>query len=186
MFGMGWWELSIVGLILVLVLGPKELPYAMRTIARFMRKARRLAGEFQGHMDEIVREADLDEVRKTVTSIQNKDVGSIIEKAVDPTGDLTRDIDSTLADARKEVQDIKTAAGPSPAAPGKSTPPQIAPKPESAPSSAAETTKVGPPNQTTEPSVPTQAKVETATPKSEPVNATTEPAQDAHAAAGNA
>ena len=61
---MGWWEISIVGLVMILVLGPKELPHAMRNIARFMRKARRLASEFQGHMDDLVREADLDDVRK--------------------------------------------------------------------------------------------------------------------------
>ena len=137
MFDMGWWELSIVGLIMILVLGPKELPQAMRTIARFMRKARRLASEFQGHLDDLAREADLDDVRKTVTSIKNKDVGSMIEQAVDPTGELTRDIDNTLAEARKEVQDIKSAAGPSPAAAPKA-PPNIASKPET-PEPKAET-----------------------------------------------
>lgn len=120
---------------MILVLGPKELPHAMRTAARFMRKARRLASEFQGHMDEIVREADLEDVRKTVTSIKNKDIGSAIGQAVDPTGELTREIDETLADARQEVQSIKTEAGPSPtASAGSNTPaphPAVtAPKPE--------------------------------------------------------
>lgn len=169
MFGMGWWELSIVGLMVILVLGPKELPHAMRTFARFMRKARRLAGEFQGHMDEIVREADMDDVRKTVKSIQNKDVGSMIEQAVDPTGELTRDIDSTLADARKEVQDIKSSAGPSPtASPAPSTPPKIAPKPEMPEPKEAMVTTDAP------------------TPKLEPVKPQVEPAQETPAAAGNA
>lgn len=116
MFGMSWWELSIVGLMMILVLGPKELPHAMRTVAKFMRKARRLASEFQGHMDDIVREADLDDVRKTVTSIKNKDFGAAIEQAVDPTGELTREIDTTLADAREEVKSIKADVGPSPTA----------------------------------------------------------------------
>ena len=168
MFGMGWWELSIVGLMMILVLGPKELPHAMRTVARFMRKARRLAGEFQGHMDEIVREADLDDVRKTVTSIQNKDVGSMIEQAVDPTGELTRDIDSTLADARKEVQDIRSSAGPSPTASTPSTPPKIAPKPEMPEPKEA------------------MVKTEAPKPKAEPIKPAAEPAQETPAAAGNA
>jgi len=113
---MSWWEISIVGLMMILVLGPKELPHAMRTIARYMRKARRLASEFQGHMDDLVREADLDEVRKTVTLIKNQDVGSVIGQAVDPTGDLTREIDTTLADAREQVKEIKLEAGPTPTA----------------------------------------------------------------------
>lgn len=126
---MSWWEISIVGLMMILVLGPKELPHAMRTIARFMRKARRLASEFQGHMDDLVREADLDEVRKTVTSIKNQDVGAVIGQAVDPTGDLTREIDTTLADAREQVKEIKADAGPTPTAAPASTPP-AAPKVE--------------------------------------------------------
>lgn len=115
MFGMGWWEISIVGLMMILVLGPKELPHAMRTMARMMRKARRLASEFQGHMDDLVREADLDDVRKTVNSIKNHDVGAAISQAVDPKGELQSDLNSTLDDAKKQVSDIKTAAGPTPA-----------------------------------------------------------------------
>ena len=126
---MSWWEISIVGLMMILVLGPKELPHAMRTIARYMRKARRLASEFQGHMDDLVREADLDEVRKTVTSIKNQDVGSVIGQAVDPTGDLTREIDTTLADAREQVKEIKSEAGSTPTAAPVSTFP-AAPKVE--------------------------------------------------------
>jgi sec-independent protein translocase protein TatB len=113
-FGMGWWEISIVGLVMILVLGPKELPHAMRNIARFMRKARRLASEFQGHMDDLVREADLDDVRKTVTSLKNQDIGGAISHAVDPTGEFTKDIETALSDARNEVSEIKSAAGVSP------------------------------------------------------------------------
>lgn len=114
MFDMGWWELGIVGLMMILVLGPKELPHAMRTIARFMRKARRLASEFQGHMDDIVREADLAEVKNTVQSIQNKDIGSAVSQALDPSGELTRDLDATMQDAQKEMNEIKASAGPKP------------------------------------------------------------------------
>jgi sec-independent protein translocase protein TatB len=115
MFDMSWLEFAVIGLAVILVLGPKELPYAMRKVARFMRKARRLASEFQGHMDDLVREADLDEVRRSVNSIKNKDIGSAISQAVDPTGEYTRDLNETLASARSEVSDIKAAAGRKPA-----------------------------------------------------------------------
>ncbi|NKB44057.1 MAG: twin-arginine translocase subunit TatB [Alphaproteobacteria bacterium] len=182
MFDMGWWEISIVGLMMILVLGPKELPQAMRTIARFMRKAKRLAGEFQGHMDDLVREADLDDVKRTVSSIQNKDVGSMIGQAVDPTGELTRDIDTALADARQEVQDIKSAAGPSPTATGVTTPPKIAPKPEM-PEPNAELTKAEAAKPQVEPQSP---KAEPQSPKAEPQTPKAEPVQENPAAAGNA
>jgi len=114
MFDLGWWEFAIVGVIMILVLGPKELPQAMRSIARFMRKARRLASEFQGHMDDLIREADLDDVKKTVRSIQHQNVNTLITDAVDPTGELKKEIDGTIADAKREMGDIKSEAGVSP------------------------------------------------------------------------
>lgn len=156
MFDMGWWELGIVGLMMILVLGPKELPHAMRTIARFMRKARRLASEFQGHMDDIVREADLAEVKNTVQSIKNKDIGSAVSQALDPSGELTREFDSTIQDAQKEMNEIKASAGPKPssapqvAAPQDSVPKGDASKVESAaPASPSETASVETPSDKT-------------------------------------
>lgn len=144
MFDMGWWELGIVGLIMILVLGPKELPHAMRTIARFMRKARRLAGEFQGHMDDLVREADLAEVRNTVQSIKNKDIGSAISQAVDPSGELTRDLDATMQDAKKEMNEIKSSAGPRPSsAPASVAAQATTAKPEESAASSSSTSTSG-------------------------------------------
>ncbi len=147
MFDFGWWELAFVAVLMILVLGPKELPHAMRSIARFMRKARRLASEFQGHMDDLIREAELDEVKNTVRSIKNQDMNKLINETVDPGGELTKELNETtkelndtMADARREMNDIKTAAGPSPtasvSAPEKQTeskPPTI-PGPELKPS----------------------------------------------------
>ena len=114
MFDMGWWEFGIVGLMVIVVLGPKELPHAMRSVARFMRKARRLASEFQDHMDDLIREADLDEIKQTVRSIKNQDVGAMISNAVDPAGEITKEIESIEADARREVSEIKSDTGASP------------------------------------------------------------------------
>jgi sec-independent protein translocase protein TatB len=116
MFDLGWLEFALVGLIMILVLGPKELPHAMRSIARFMRKARRLASEFQGHMDDLVREADLDDVKQSINSIKNKDVSALINEAVDPAGEIKKELDGTMADAKREMNAIKTTAGVSPAA----------------------------------------------------------------------
>ena len=154
MFGMGWWEISIVGLMMILVLGPKELPHAMRTMARMMRKARRLASEFQGHMDDLVREADLDDVRKTVNSIKNHDVGAAISQAVDPMGELQSDLKSTLDDAKRQVSEIKTSAGPTPA----STPAPTSPTPVTTAPSAP--TAIEPPAASAVPKpLPTKAEV---------------------------
>lgn len=107
MFGMGWWELSIVGLITILVLGPKELPYAMKSLARFMRKARRLASEFQGHMDDIVKEAELGDMKQTVKSFQEKDIGSLLDNTLAPINDVKSEIQSSISEVKKDLDDVK-------------------------------------------------------------------------------
>ena len=99
MFDFGWIELLIIGLVMVLVLGPKELPHAMRSIAKAMRKARRLAAEFQGHFDDMLRETELDEVKKQVDQLKRTNLSNEIEKAIDPGGEIKRDLNETLAAA---------------------------------------------------------------------------------------
>jgi sec-independent protein translocase protein TatB len=136
MFDLGWLEFAIVGLVMILVLGPKELPHAMRSIARFMRKARRLASEFQGHMDDIIREADLDDVKQTMKSIKNQNVNALISDTVDPTGELKKEIDGTIEDARREMGDIKSTAGVSPTASGSSVPVSVNPTPTDTPAAS--------------------------------------------------
>jgi sec-independent protein translocase protein TatB len=62
--GLGWTEILIIAAIAIIVVGPKDLPILMRTIGRFMGKARALAREFQENFEEIAREAELEELRK--------------------------------------------------------------------------------------------------------------------------
>ena len=62
--GLGWGELLLVAAIAIVVVGPKDLPILMRTIGRFVGKARALAREFQESFEEIAREAELEELRK--------------------------------------------------------------------------------------------------------------------------
>lgn len=62
--GLGWTEILIVAAIAIVVVGPKDLPILMRTIGRFVGKARALAREFQESFEEIAREAELEELRK--------------------------------------------------------------------------------------------------------------------------
>ncbi|MSO72808.1 MAG: twin-arginine translocase subunit TatB [Rhodospirillaceae bacterium] len=97
MFDLAWSELAVVGLVAVLVLGPKELPQAMRTMAKVMRKMRGLTAELQGHMNEIVRQADLDEVRQSIQKFSTTNLSSEVAKAVDPTGELTAQLNAPMA-----------------------------------------------------------------------------------------
>jgi sec-independent protein translocase protein TatB len=106
MFDLGWGELLVVGVVALVVLGPKELPNALRTVSNLTRAARKLAGEFQSGINEIVREAELEDARKAAQSISKGSISQAIEKAVDPSGEMK----STVADVQKDVKSISSAA----------------------------------------------------------------------------
>jgi sec-independent protein translocase protein TatB len=88
MFDLSWGEMGIIAVVALVVLGPKELPNALRTISMLMKNARKLAGEFQSGVNEIIREADLEEARKKLAEVNKNSIQSAIEKAVDPTGEV--------------------------------------------------------------------------------------------------
>src|ERR1700744_4055384 len=88
MFDFAWSELAIIGALSVLLLGPKQLPETMRTLAKVVRKVRGLSAEFQGHFNEMVREAELEELREQVKKLSQANLQSEVAKAVDPTGEL--------------------------------------------------------------------------------------------------
>jgi len=88
MFDFAWTEIALIGVVALIAIGPKDLPVAIKTIAGMIKKARRMAGEFQGHVDEMVREANLHEVRDQITQLRNFDLKSEITKAVDSDGSI--------------------------------------------------------------------------------------------------
>jgi len=71
MFDIGWSELLIVGVVALVVVGPKELPVLLRTVGKYMGIIRRQAGEFRAQFDEAMREAELDQLKKDVTALKN-------------------------------------------------------------------------------------------------------------------
>lgn len=98
MFDLAWSELLVIGLVAVLVLGPKELPQAMRTFAKAIRKIRNLGSEFQGHFNEMLREAELDEVRKQVQKFSQTSLTEHVSNIVDPKGEITKEVNSAFQD----------------------------------------------------------------------------------------
>ncbi len=66
MFGLGVWELVVIAIVALLVLGPERLPKLARQVAMGMREFRRAATELQHTMEEAAREVDLEQVTKTI------------------------------------------------------------------------------------------------------------------------
>jgi len=89
MFGFSWSEILIIGVVALVFIGPNDLPKAMKTAARWMSAARKLAREFQGHVDELVREAELDELREQARKLATQPM-SALESMVDPDKEISK------------------------------------------------------------------------------------------------
>jgi len=88
MFDFAWSEIALIAAVALVVIGPKDLPVALRAISGFVKKARRMAGEFQTHVDEMMRDADLKDVKDSINQIRNFDFRGTVEKAIDPDNSL--------------------------------------------------------------------------------------------------
>ncbi len=69
MFDMSWGEVMVIGAVALIVIGPKDLPKALRTLGNMTAKVRRMAAEFQSQFNDAMREAELDEIRKQVEGV---------------------------------------------------------------------------------------------------------------------
>jgi len=65
MFDISWGKLVVIGVIALIVIGPKELPAVLRTVGQWMGKMRRMAAEFQGQFQDAMREAEMADLKKT-------------------------------------------------------------------------------------------------------------------------
>jgi sec-independent protein translocase protein TatB len=88
MFDFAWSEIAVIAAVALVVIGPKDLPVALRAISGFIKKARRMAGEFQTHVDEMMRDADLKDVKDSLNQIRNFDFRSTVENSIDPDHSL--------------------------------------------------------------------------------------------------
>jgi sec-independent protein translocase protein TatB len=90
MFDISWSELLIIGIVALVVIGPKELPAALRTLGQWMSKIRRMATEFQGQFQDAMREAELAELKKEMDEMAAKATNY---GQFDPLEDVRRDIE---------------------------------------------------------------------------------------------
>jgi len=88
----GWSELMLIGLVALVVIGPKDLPRALRVAGFWVRKARTLSREFQSSVEQMVREAELDEMRQELNKATQIDLDSEFRNTVDPTGSLAESL----------------------------------------------------------------------------------------------
>ena len=151
MFDIGWAELALVFVVALIVIGPKDLPVALRAAGVWMGRLRRMAREFQSSVDEVLRESELKELRDRAEKASRFDMGEATRRAIDPDGALERAtspvrLDDDAPAAKPAAADAATpaaaqaAAHPAPASPA---PASSAPAP-AAPTDATPAAPVGP------------------------------------------
>ncbi|MGO4436908.1 Sec-independent protein translocase protein TatB [Rhizobium sp. RAF56] len=110
MFDIGWTELLVIAVVLIVVVGPKDLPPMLRAFGKMTTRARKVAGEFRAQFDEALREADLDDVRQTIADAQKLNPMNTLREAMDPLRQMGHDIKADLQ--RSTTVDAPPAATP--------------------------------------------------------------------------
>jgi sec-independent protein translocase protein TatB len=107
MFDISWTEFLLIGVVALIVIGPKELPGVLRTLGQWTRRVRSMAADFQGQFQEAMREAEMADLKKQVDDIAH-DI-----KSYDPLKDVRADVEAAGKDIQSSLEQpaVMTPAG---------------------------------------------------------------------------
>lgn len=101
MLDIGWTELLVIAVILIVVVGPKDLPPMIRAFGKMTKRLRQTAGEFRAQFDEALREAELDDLKNTVNDLKSLNPTNSIRETLNPLRQMGQDIKSDLQKASR-------------------------------------------------------------------------------------
>ena len=104
MLDIGFPEFLLISFVLLIVVGPKDLPKVLRSITSFVRKIKSMASQFHSGIDDLANEAEISDLRKEVNKIDKK---SLIDDHVGEIKELEDDVD--IKSIKNDVDDIKIA-----------------------------------------------------------------------------
>ena len=118
MLDIGGWEFLLVAFVLVMVVGPKELPAMLRSFTKLTRQMRSVAREFTDGMNQIAVDAEVAEVKKAISQARSGDLDAVAA-AIDPDGDLGASVKEAreamhgdnMAAAVDEITDLARESG---------------------------------------------------------------------------
>ncbi len=96
----GFFELVVIAVIALVVVGPKELPRLMRMAGKFAAQARRMAGEFQSAFDQMARETELEEMRREIEALKRNN----------PVAEAKRDVEAALKPVETSLREAANDA----------------------------------------------------------------------------
>jgi sec-independent protein translocase protein TatB len=116
MFDISWTEFLLIGIVALIVIGPKELPGVLRTLGQWTRKVRSMAADFQNQFHEAMREAEMADLKKQVDDLAQDFTN------IDPLKSVRDDVAAIGKDLEKSGKDFEQslaapAAEPAPAEP---------------------------------------------------------------------
>jgi sec-independent protein translocase protein TatB len=116
MFDLSWTEILVIGTAAIIFIGPKELPGALRTLGQWTGKAREMAREFRGSVDDMIRESEIHELKNHVEKLGmgDGDIQRSIEKTVDPEGEITSAFNKNFSPESPPVAPLPAAPSASP------------------------------------------------------------------------
>ena len=147
MFELSWGHIIVVAVVAIVVVGPKDLPRMLRALGQTVAKLRRMAGEFQSQFNEALREAELEDVKKSIEGIRDLNPARQIRDAIDQS---LQDLD------RQPPGQPGSAPAPGTTAAGEATGPSAAPA-EAVPPSAVEALPPARPDGAPAPAAPVNA-----------------------------
>jgi sec-independent protein translocase protein TatB len=148
MFDISWTEFLLIGVVALIVIGPKELPAVMRTMGQWTRKVRSMAADFQNQFQEAMREAEMADLKKQVDDMTHfdplKDVKSSIDEVKSSFDTMGKDLQASVEAKPAETSGASPAVAtglaatvaPPAEAPGAAEAP---PAPAAEPATASET-----------------------------------------------
>lgn len=102
MLDIGFPEFLLISFVLLIVVGPKDLPKVLRSITSFIRKIKSMASQFHSGIDDLANEAEISDLRKEVNKIDNK---TLIEDQISEIKEIEEDVN--IKSIKKDVNDIK-------------------------------------------------------------------------------
>jgi sec-independent protein translocase protein TatB len=114
MLDVGYSELLVIAIVLIVVVGPKDLPKMLRAFGGAMTRFRKVSGDFRRQFDEALKEAELDEVKNTLNSVRNLDPRTQIRNALNPltsaVSDVKRDMSAAIAQPAQIIPKVSEMA----------------------------------------------------------------------------
>lgn len=114
MLDVGWPELLVIAIVMIVVVGPKDLPRMLRAFGRTTTQLRRMAGDFRRQFDEALREAELDDVKNIAAEARKLDPTAEIRKNLDPLRKVGDEIRASLSESTRPAGAAQKPATPAP------------------------------------------------------------------------